>query len=143
MAKLGSDFDLQKDLPDLPIGLDQMNKSMRLYESAGMDYMYEEMGIVDLYFENLTDTQIIFAPDFDAIIYVKNETGWKLVENQFSYPAASQTLWINKDKPAGFVFSFAPNIEKYTKPLTLCVFIFGKMENSDEIVGAYLDIALY
>ena len=143
IAKLSSGLDSQKQFPGLPMGLNQMNKSMLLHESLGMNNVYESMGIVDLYVENLTEMPIIFTSSFDARIYIKNATGWELVQNEFSYPDVQQVLWTNKGKPAGFVFSFAPRVENISKPVDIRIFIFGKKENNGEVVGAYLDITLH
>ncbi|GER79665.1 MAG TPA: hypothetical protein PKC99_18905 [Anaerolineales bacterium] len=129
-------------VPGIPIPLAEMNAQIVLRKSPGMVDIYNAIGTIDLYIENLSDSPVSFSPDYGSKILIKREGEWEEVDNDFDYSVSGVILPTKSQYPPGLDLSVKPILTQTERPITLRIVVVGVMVNIGESVGAYLDVIL-
>jgi hypothetical protein len=133
----------QDAVPGVPIPFSEMNTRIILNESVGMNEVFAKMKIIDLHLENLSNRSISFPPNYNLMIFIKNNDMWDPVENTYYYPdSGSLFLPTKKEYPPGMIVSLSPELKQALSPVTLRILVMGTIVDTGEKVGAYLDIIL-
>lgn len=129
-------------LPGISIPINEMNKKILLHETLGMMDAYKVSGLLFLDLENLSNSPVSFPPDYGSKIFIKTEKGWQLLNNNFSYSNMPIILPTKEQHPPGLSVVVWPVLPETSGPIVLRIVIIGEAADSNEIVGAYLDIVL-
>jgi hypothetical protein len=129
-------------LPGVSIPINEMNKKILLHEAVGMMDAYKVSGLLFLDLENLSNNPISLPPDYGSKIFIKTEKGWQLLNNNFSYSNMPIVLPTKEQYPPGLSVVVWPVLPETDDPTVLRIVVIGEIADSNEIVGAYLDIVL-
>jgi hypothetical protein len=122
---------------------EELNSKIALKESLGLQDIYNAIGTIDLYLENLSDSPVSFPSNFNAEIYVQQDKNWKKVDNIYGYPTGDNVLPTAKEYPAGLVVPVKPDLSQITvRPIILRITVTGVLQNSGKKVGSYIDITI-
>lgn len=129
--------------PEFDIPIDKMNQSIRLLQPPGdtMD-LYNSTGLITVYIENLSDERILFPPDYNVRVLVKEADHWNLIPNNFDYSTIDNLLPTKAEYAPGLVVFVKPVLPRSETVLTVRIMVFGRIANTDRQVGAYIDLPL-
>jgi hypothetical protein len=135
-------FQKEEYIPKLPIPIEKMNQSFTISNLPVFQNSLLNNDLLALDAQNNISSNIIFPGDFNALIYYKENNNWLLAENNIG---SNQNDWIlptRKELPGGLLIGLIPNIPNIKEPTLIKVVITGKIEQTNEIVGAYLDLII-
>jgi hypothetical protein len=127
--------------PSFP--MEELNSSFRIINPNINNNSLRNGEILLLELENLTEKPIIFPGDFNLRAYQKNESKWVGIQNNFSNSQGDWVLPTKQEWRSGLGLDLIPYIPGLIKPTTIRIVAFGKNENSEGSVGAYIDLPLY
>ena len=133
-----------ENLPGIDVEPDKINTDFTVYEdpviASANTHKNNELLIVTI--KNLGDNRIRFSPSGHVKIYAKVDDEWIDVYNAMSYPETDLVLVPTKDFPPGMDESVIPSISNMTEPTLIRIFLEGELVDTNEKVGAYLDVRL-
>jgi len=133
----------------IPVPYHDLNDIIRLTIPPGLnDFKYGNS--IELELVNESQYPIEFPSDFGINLYYYDETSEKWVEinNIVVYlPLGNKELLpTTKDDPGGLGLTMYPEIQDFSKPITIRILMVGELadeESSNEVlVGAYIDVTL-
>ena len=124
------------------IPLEKMNKSFILEDLPVLDNSHKNGEFLALVLRNLTDSGIVFPKDYGLSILMLQDQTWEPVQNNFHYAESENILRSGKLDPGGLEFALNPYIPNLREAVKIRIISIGRFENSNDIVGAYLDITL-
>jgi hypothetical protein len=135
---------IQKEeyIPKLPIPIEKMNQSFTISNLPVFQNSLLNNDLLILDAQNIISSKIIFPGDFNALIYFKENNNWLLAENNIGSNHNDWILPTRKEFQGGLLFGLIPNIPNIKESTLIKVVITGKIEQSNEIVGAYLDLII-
>ena len=129
--------------PTMDFPIEKLNSSFIITDPAINNNSYKNDDILLLDLENRSENAIIFPGDFNLRIYQKVGTKWIPVKNNLANPQGDWYLPKNQDWKASEELGLIPDITGLEKPTTIRIFAFGKIESTQEKVGAYIELTLY
>jgi hypothetical protein len=135
-------FQKEKYIPKLPIPIEKMNQSFTISNLPVFQNSLLNNDLLALDAQNIISSKIIFPGDFNALIYYKENNNWLLAENNIGSNQSDWILPTRKEFPGGLLIGLIPNIPNIKEPTLIKVVITGKIEQTNEIVGAYLDLII-
>ena len=129
--------------PGYDVSVNDMNQSITLNQPPGdMKSLYDSTGTIVVYIENKSNAPVLFPPNYDVHVFIKDSAGWTSAPNDFSYSATDKTLPTKADYASGLVVFVRPILSQSETDLTLRIVVYGEIINTDKRVGGYIDIQL-
>lgn len=129
-------------LPGIDIPISEMNTTIMLDPSLGMEDIFDSTGLLSLEVKNISDTPVVFPSDFGTSIFLLEDNTWVQIRNSFEYPEGDIFLPSQKDYSSGILIHLLPALSEVKKPYLIRVIAIGVTDNQLKKVGAYIDIRI-
>lgn len=133
--------DLSSPMPGIELPIEQMNRTIRLTPALGMTDIFEQTGLIQLELHNLSEEPIVFPADLGISIFIYQNSQWRVVENAFQYGSGDIRLSIKSEYPSEIIVDLMPIVADGNKSTILRIVVIGKIEETNELVGSYIDIS--
>lgn len=132
-----------ESLPGVDVEPGRINTDFTVYEDpvGGSANTHKNNEILAVDVKNQGNTQINFLPGF-VKIFAKIDDQWTPIDNVIRYPEIERILPTTKDFPPGMIVSVIPSILNMTEPTLIRIFLEGELVDSNQKVGAYMDVKL-
>lgn len=129
-------------LPGVEIPISEMNTTIILDPSLGMEDVFKSTGLLSLEVKNISDTPIRFSSNFGTVVFLLENNIWIQVQNSFGYPEGDIFLPSQKDYSSGILIHLLPELPEVKKPYLIRVIAIGVTDKQLKKVGAYIDIRI-
>ena len=129
-------------MPNIDIPIEEMNKTLKVTPAPGMAETFQQTGLLQLELVNLSNYAIIFPPDFNIKLFLKSGDEWKTTSNLFQYADGNTEIRPKGEYPSDALVNLMPSLDSNQTSTMLRVVVLGKVEATNKVVGAYIDIPL-